>query len=147
MTEPPVRAFEMPEDLWAPWEALLSDARIRMEAGDGVGGLASAQRAWDALPEPKLHCSVSYITLMRLAKAFRAARAFPEGIAMMDWVLANTPFEREVPVFWVQKGILEFESGQLDAARASFAKSWKLAKEFGFTSEDPKYLAFHKSNS
>jgi hypothetical protein len=140
-----IKAFDMPDELNAQWEASFADAGRLLEAGDAAGGLEAVRRAWGVIPEPKIRCSVSYLTLMDMARACLAARAFPEGIAMMEWVLEHNPFERQLPVFWVQKGILEFEAGSPDAARASFARAWQLAKNFGFRSEDSKYLAFFKS--
>src|SRR5688572_11017415 len=108
-----IKAFDMPPELEARWEVLFAQARRLIEAGDGQGGLESAKQAWEVIPEPKLRCSMSYITLMRMVRGFAAARAYQEGIEMMAWVLAHDPPEREVPVFQVQKGILEFEAGLL----------------------------------
>ena len=147
MSVQPIKAFEMPAELEAKWERLFSEARIKIEAGDCESGLASAKQAWELIPEPRISCNVAYITLLRMSRGFVAARAFKEGIEMFDWVLEHTPFEREIPVFWVQKGILEFEAGLLDAARISFQQAWALAKTFGFKTQDPKYLAFLQSRS
>ena len=142
MNVQPFKAFAMPAELEARWEGLISEARVRIEAGDGQSGLTSAKQAWDLIPEPRVSCNVSYITLLGMVKGFVAARAYDEGIEMMEWVLEHNPFARQIPVFLVQKGILEFEAGLLDAARISFKRAWKLAKDFGFKTEDPKYLAF-----
>jgi len=145
VVENPVRAYDMSPDQEARWEVPYAEARVKLEAGDGAAALRAARAAWEAIPDPKILCSLSYVTLMRMMRAFLSAREFDAGIEVVDWVLANNPFERQIPVFWVQKGILQFESGRLDEARVSFAKAWALAKDFGFKSEDPKYLDFYRS--
>ena len=136
-----VRAFDMSPEQEAVWEPLFSAARQMLERGDGSAALESARSAWNALPEPKLHCSMAYITLMRFARACEVAKAHREGIDILDWAVATTPFQNNIPVFLVQKGILLLHSGEQATAREAFARSWALAKDFGFRGEDPKYLA------
>lgn len=126
----------------AGWEHLFSTARQMLERDDGAAALDAARAAWVALPEPKLECSMAYITILRLARAFHVARAYGEGIDLLDWAIKNTPFENNVPVFLVQKGVLLFESGQRVAAKEAFGESWAMAGDFGFRGEDPKYMVF-----
>jgi hypothetical protein len=147
MVENPARAYDMSPEQEARWEVPYAEARLKLESGDGAAALRAARTAWEAIPEPKILCSLSYVTLMRMVRAFLAAREFDDGIEVVEWVLDNNPFERQIPVFWVQKGILQYESGRLDDARVSFAKAWAIAKDFGFKSEDPKYLEFHRSKA
>jgi hypothetical protein len=144
MSEPPsgVRAFDMTLEQEARWEPLFSAARQMLERNETGKALEAARAAWDVLPEPKLECSMAYITILRLVRAVHMAKAHAEGINLLDWAIKNTPFQNNIPVFLVQKGILLFESGQRAAAKVDFGRAWTLAGDFGFRGEDPKYLAF-----
>ncbi len=141
MSRSGAKAFDMTSEQEVRWEALFSAARQMLEQNDGAKAVEAARAAWLVLPEPKLECSMAYITIMRLARAFLMARAHGEGIDLLDWAIKNTQFDNHLPVFLVQKGILLFESGQRAAATTAFSTSWTLAGEFGFRGEDPKYLA------
>ncbi|MBL8261844.1 MAG: hypothetical protein JNM58_05400 [Xanthomonadaceae bacterium] len=123
------------------WGEALDEMDRMREQGDALGALKMARKAWDILPEPKLHCSYAYITAMPLLKTFIAAKDFEDGIAFADHLISTTPRSNEIPVFWVQKGILMYEQGDIENARAAFQRAWDIGGTFGFADEDKKYLS------
>ena len=133
--------YDLPPDVEIKWESALNEMDRMRNEGDYVNALKMSRAAWEFLPEPKLNCSYAYITAMPMLKAFILAKAFDEGIAFSDFLITNTPRRNEIPVFLVQKGILKYESGDLDGAYLEFKRSWDTAGKFGFCDESDKYLA------
>lgn len=136
------RAVDLNNEQEALWNSALDESENYAKDGDMEASYRSALKAWDVLPEPKLLCSYAYITAMAVAKASLASRKFEEGVRFVEWFSANTPREKEVSVFFVQKGILLFESGDVSGALEAFRAAWKKAKKFPFLGEDKKYLQF-----
>lgn len=137
--------YDLSPDLEAKWESAL-DSMDRMKIEGNYGGaLEMALAAWGFLPEPKLNCSYAYITAMPLLKSFIMASSFEEGISFADFLINNTPRKNEIPVFIVQKGILMYESGDVEGAYSEFKRAWDIAGKFGFLDEDRKYLDFLNS--
>ena len=129
------------------WGETLDEMDRLKEQGDHLGALKMARKAWDLLPEPKLHCSYAYITAMPLLKAFIAASAFEDGIAFADQLISATPRSNEIPVLYVQRGILLYEQGNIGNALQAFKRAWDLGGTFGFAGEDDKYLSLLADNN
>lgn len=145
MTES-VKAFDMAPEQEALWEAAYSNARKLNEAGNSDAAITAGLQAWELIPEPKMQCSMSHITLLRLSKMYVQAKRFAEAVDLSDQVMRSSPFKKaDVPIFAVRKGIALFESGDIEAARNAFDVAWKDSKDFGFKGEDAKYLKFYLS--
>jgi tetratricopeptide (TPR) repeat protein len=139
-----IKAFDMPPEQEAAWEAAYSQARKENEAGNSDAAIAAARKAWELIPEPRNQCSVSHITLVRLVKLYISAKRYGEAVSLSDQILATSPFKRnDVPVFSVHKGIALYEAGDTKAAWSAFDAAWKDSKDFGFKGEDRKYLDFY----
>ncbi|MFN7783126.1 MAG: hypothetical protein ACK5PG_10375 [Lysobacterales bacterium] len=139
------KAFDLEDSQNSAWEEKFTASRFSSESGDHVSAIALADDAWELLPEPRYRCGVSYITLLRRISARYKASEWRSGVEISTAAASATPFSTQVPVFLVKAGIGMFESNNLEGALDSFGKSWRLAKNFGFKGEDPKYLAFYKS--
>jgi predicted negative regulator of RcsB-dependent stress response len=141
---PPFQAVKLGSELWARWEAAYSAARLHLERGEHDAAVAQARAAWEMLPEPRAHTEVSVITNKRLVKTLGATGQVDAALVVLEDYIDKSPLTIDDGPNQVMKGILLFDSGQFEAARAAFALAWKASRKFGFRGEDPKYFEFYQ---
>ena len=140
-----LRAFDLDSETESKWEELFASSGRFSDEKNHQEAIELADQAWDLIPDPKNQCSVAYITNLRRITVRYSAGEWIQGANIAQEAADTTPFERQIPVFLVKAGIGLFEAGEREAARESFDMAWKNAKDFGFKSEDRKYLEFYRS--
>lgn len=141
------KAFDLDPGQDAAWEELFSGARKASESDEHATAIELVDRAWQMIPEPRIECSVAYITLMRrIAVRYRAAE-WQQGAVIARNAADTTPFPNQIPAFNVKEGIGLLEAGKRDEAWSAFDRAWNAGRDFGFKGEDPKYLVFYKAGA
>lgn len=139
------KAFDLDPDQDAAWEKLFSAARKASESDEHATAIELADAAWREIPEPRIECSVAYITVMRRISVRYRALEWEQGAAIAKIAADTTPFSSQAPAFNVKEGIGLLESGKRNEAWLAFDKAWAAARDFGFKGEHPKYLAFYNA--
>ena len=116
------------------------------DAGNYRDAIATYEKAWDLIPEPKTEWNASTWILAAIADtAFlcgdhHKAREFLDKVFDYPEALGN-------PFLHLRRGQVLFDTGELDGAADELMRAYMGDGDQVFADEDPKYLAFLKTRA